>query len=109
MFVYRRFHEIWSSVALIAHYPEILSTVTNGLHRNEYRRERTNWYEIVLSAVSYKSLRQRVLTSCGMPSRITCHQRNYRLIFTLLKHQKVQRNIEKHHKGTKQTNEERIP
>ena len=59
---------------------EILLAVSKqALDKNSSRWEETNeyqvpWYEIARMAVLYQFVRKAVLTSCGIPSRITSNQ-----------------------------------
>ena len=62
-------------------------------------------YEIVRTAVSYQSVREMVLTSCGIPSRITCNKTTHRAypwyyIESTLENKKREWKKEKHGEGT---------
>ena len=65
-------------VLTLAHFPEVLPVVTKKQAETKMnldgRKQISTWYEIVPTAVSYRSIREMVLTSCGKPSRITCNQ-----------------------------------
>ena len=62
-------------VLTFARFPEILAVVTKtDCSKNASRWEKTNKYELVRRAVPDQSVRETVLTSCGIPSRITCNQ-----------------------------------
>ena len=63
-------------VITFADFLETLSVVTTHVvySKNASRREKPNKYEIVRTAIPYQAARETVLTSCGIPSRITCNQ-----------------------------------